>query len=88
MVEDKIDTAQIKIIDHSRWYPGWVYASSPRLTQETVEKIKEAMLKLDYDDPEHRNILETARFKGFVPSQDQDFDPIRELSEKVGLGLD
>ncbi len=88
VVEDKIDTHQIKIIDHSRWYPGWVYASSPRLTQETVEKIKEAMLKLDYDDPEHRDILEAARFKGFVPSKDQDFDPIRELSEKVGLELD
>ncbi|WP_291320258.1 phosphate/phosphite/phosphonate ABC transporter substrate-binding protein [Desulfonatronospira sp.] len=88
VVEDKIDTRQIKIIDHSRWYPGWVYAHSPRLTDETVARIKEAMLNLDYDNPEHREILEAARFKGFVPSSDEDFDPIRDLSEKVGLELD
>ena len=88
VVEDKVDVDQIKIIDHTRWYPGWVYAHSPRLTEETVQKIKKAMLSLDYEDPEHRAILEAAHFKGFVPSEDQDFNPIRELSQKVGLELD
>ncbi len=88
VVEDKIDINQIKIIDNTSSYPGWVYAYSPRLTLETVEKIREAMLKLDYDNPEHRAIFEAARFIGFIPSSDQDFDPIRELSQKVGLVLD
>ena len=38
--------------------------------------------------PEHRLILDAAKFIGFVPSDDQDFDQIRELSKKVGLDLD
>jgi phosphonate transport system substrate-binding protein len=88
VVEDKIDINQIKIIDNTRSYPGWVYAYSPRLTNETVEKIREAMLKLDYDNPEHKALFDAARFIGFIPSSDQDFDPIRELSHKVGLDLD
>lgn len=88
VVEDKIDINQIKIIDNTRSYPGWVYAYSPRLTKETVEKIREAMLKLDYDNPEHKALFDAARFIGFIPSSDQDFDPIRELSQKVGLDLD
>jgi phosphonate transport system substrate-binding protein len=88
VVEDKIDINQIKIIDNTRSYPGWVYAYSPRLTNETVEKIREAMLRLDYDNPDHKALFDAARFIGFIPSSDQDFDPIRELSHKVGLDLD
>jgi phosphonate transport system substrate-binding protein len=89
VVEDKIDISQIKIIDHTRWYPGWVYAYSPRLSKEVVTQIRDAMLKLDYENnPRHRDILEAARFIGFVPSDDQDFDPIRELGRKTGLNLD
>lgn len=89
VVKDKIDIDQIKIVDTSRWYPGWVYAYSPRLPPEVVERIRTAMLRLDYTgDPRHREILDAAKCIGLIPSNDQDFDPIRELSTKVGLDLD
>jgi len=89
VVENKIDINQIKVVATSRSYPGWVYAYSPRLPQEAAEKIKNALLKLDYGhDPRHRAILDAARFIGFVPSDDRDFDPVRELSKKVGLDLE
>jgi phosphonate transport system substrate-binding protein len=89
VVEDKIDVNQIKVVESSRWYPGWVYAHSPRLSEEVTERIRDAMLKLDYEnDPRHRAILDAAKFIGFVPSDDEDFASIRELSEKVGLDLD
>lgn len=89
VVADKIDISQIKVIDHSRWYPGWVYAYSPRLPQESADRIRDALLTLDYEhDPRHHSILDAAKFIGFMPSDDRDFDPIRELSQKVGLHLD
>lgn len=89
VVKDKIDTSQIKVIETSRWYPGWVYSYSPQLPQEVADKIKNAMLRLDYHkDPRHRAILEAAKCIGLVSSDDQDFDPIRDLSKKVGLNLD
>ncbi len=89
VVKNKIDINQIKVIASSRWYPGWVYAYSPRLSQDVVDKIRNAMLKLDYtNNPQHRQILDAAKFIGFVPSDDRDFDPIRELSNKVGLDID
>jgi phosphonate transport system substrate-binding protein len=89
VVEDKIDINQIKVVANSRWYPGWVYAHSPTVPQEVVDKIRDAMLKLDYaHNPEHRAILDAAKFIGFVPSDDRDFDPVRELSKKVGLNLE
>ena len=89
VVKDKIDTNQIKVIANSNWYPGWVYAYSPRLSQDVAHRIRDAMLKLDYNNnPQHRLILDAAKFIGFVPSDDQDFDQVRKLSKKVGLDLD
>lgn len=89
VVKDKIDVGQIKVVDNSRWYPGWVYAYSPRLSKEVVDKIRGAMLALDYvNNSEHRQILDAAKFVGFIASDDHDFDPIRELSKKVGLDIE
>ncbi len=89
VVKDKIDINQIKVIANSIWYPGWVYAYSSRLSQDKIDKIRNAMLKLDYkNNPQHRQILDAAKFIGFVPSDDRDFDQVRELSKKVGLDLD
>lgn len=89
VVQDKIDINQIKVVDSSRRYPGWVYASSPRLSEDAVDRIRTAMLQLDYEhNPQHKLIFDAAKFIGFVPSDDRDFDPIRELSKKVGLDLD
>lgn len=89
VVQDKIDIDQIKVIDSSRWYPGWVYAYSPRLSEDVADRIRAAMLALDYENnPRHRLILDAAKFIGFVPSDDRDFDQIRELSKNVGLNLE
>ncbi len=89
VVENKIDIDQIKVVATSRPYPGWVYAHSPKLSQEAADKIRAALLKLDYaHNPRHRAILEAAKSVGFVPSDDSDFDPVRELSKKVGLDLE
>jgi phosphonate transport system substrate-binding protein len=89
VVKDKIDINQIKVVDSSSWYPGWVYAYSPRLSHDVADRIRDAMLNLDYkNNPDHRLILDAAKFIGFVPSDDRDFDQVRELNKKVGLDLD
>ena len=84
VLENKIDISQIKIVATTKPFPGWIYSYSPRLPRESVDKIRAAMLKLNYtNDPRHRAILDTARFIGFAPSDDRDFDPVRELNRKV-----
>lgn len=89
VVRDKIDISKLKVIANSNRYPGWVYAHSPRLSQEVVDKIRAAMLRLDYkNDTRHRAILDAAKCIGIVASDDHDFDPVRDLSKKVGLGLE
>jgi len=87
VVSDKIDIKEIRVVASSRWYPGWVYAARKDLAPEIVEKIKKALLKLDYSRKEHRQILQTAEIMGIIPSGDKDFDPVRKLAAKLGMRL-
>ena len=87
LVADRIDIKKIRVIADTRWYPGWVYAARADMEPEIVEKIKKAFLKLDYNQNEHKRILETADIIGIISSEDQDFDPVRELIAHVGISL-
>lgn len=87
VVSDKIDINEIRVVANSRWYPGWVYAARKDLSSEMVEKIKQALLKLNYSTKEHRKILQTARIMGVISSVDQDFNPVRKLAANLGMGF-
>jgi phosphonate transport system substrate-binding protein len=87
VVADKIDVNEIRVIANTRWYPGWVYAARSGLPEEIVSKIKQALLKLDPQDSETRTILDAAHFAKIIDSRDAEFEPVRELSAKIGLRL-
>lgn len=87
VVADRIDIKKIRVIANTPWYPGWVYAAKAEMESEIVEKIKKAFLKLDFNQNEHRRILEAADIIGIISSEDQDFDPVRELAAQVGISL-
>ncbi len=88
VVADKIDINEIRVIANTRWYPGWVYAARAGLEPKIVEKIRKALLKLDFNQKEHQHILEAADFIGVIPSDDRDFNPVRELAARVGISLE
>lgn len=88
VVADKIDVGEIRVIAHTRWYPGWVYAARKDLDPQVVEKIKAALLKLDRNNQEHRQIFESAKINAVIPSHDGEFNSIRDLLKKVGIGED
>lgn len=88
VVADKIDIGRIRVIAHSKWYPCWVYASRRELDQESVGKIRDALLKLNYDNPEHRKILDMADITGVTPSKDSEFNSVRDLLTGLGIDLD
>jgi phosphonate transport system substrate-binding protein len=83
ILADKIDTKQIRVLAHSRWYPGWVYAARRGLPPDILAKIKESLLSLDLKNPVHREILEKARFTGLLPATDADYEAVRRLAEAV-----
>lgn len=85
VLDGKIDVEKIRVLAQTRAYPGWVFASRKGLDPEIVEKISAAMYTLDIRLPEHAAILDRARVSGIIPARDSDYDPIRELAQKLGL---
>jgi len=86
ILADKIDLKQIRILAYSRWYPGWVYAARRGLEPAVVEKIKQALLALNMQNPEDKAILEKAGFVAVIPAQDADFNGVRRLADIVESG--
>lgn len=88
VVADKVDISQIKVVAQSRFYPGWVFSSRHGLDEEIRKKVQEAMVRLDYDNPDHKRILDAADVFGIIAASDEDFDSVRELAEKLEISLD
>ena len=86
VVRDKIDLSRIRVLAHTPWYPGWVYAARKDLNPSTRKKISDALQRLDPAIPEHRAILAQAGFERVIPSGDGEFDTIRTLMRKVRGG--
>ncbi len=88
VVADKVDVSEIRVVAQSRFYPGWVFSSRHGLDEEIRQKIQEAMVRLDHDNPHHRGILDAADIFGIIAAGDEDFDSVRDLAEKLEISLD
>ena len=83
VVASRINISDIRIISNTPLYPGWVYATRKNLDAEIIQKIKTALLALDFNKKEDRPILEAANFIKVIPSKDPEFDPIRKLANDL-----
>jgi len=85
VVAGKIHVSSIRVIARTDPFPGWVYAANRNLDKEVIEKIKQALVRLDFNQPRHRDILEAADFIKVIPSRDDDFNSVRDLTGILGL---
>jgi len=58
------------------------------LNQEIVDKLKKALLSLDWNNENDRKILKTANFIKVISSNDAEFDSVRKLAERLNINLD
>ena len=85
ILKDRIDLSQIRILAETRLYPGWVYAARKDLNPEIVDKIAQAMFSLTMENEKDAVILEAAKMRGIIPATDADYNPIRDLADKLQL---
>lgn len=85
IVRDKINIEKIKIVAETERFPGWVYAARRDLSPKIIEKIKYCMFRMSMDNPEQASILYQAGMRGIIPAEDSDYNPVRELTEMLGL---
>ena len=84
----RVDVSQIRVLGHTRWYPGWVFAARKGLDEQTVSAIQGALCRLDARDKQHAEILEAADIVGIIPAADKDFDGVRDLAHTLGMNLE
>lgn len=85
IVGHNLEPGSMRVLATTPGYPSWVYAARKGLDPGIVAKVREALLALSDQDPEHEAILQAAGMRGIIPAEDRDYDPVRELLAKLGL---
>lgn len=81
----KVDTNKVKVFWTTPPYVDYVWTVRSELDPALRERITAAFLKLRYDDPAQRKLLDLHRTKGYIPAKDADWKGIEEAAKAAGL---
>lgn len=81
----KVDINKVKVFWTTPPYVDYVWIVRGDLDPGLRERIASAFLKLSYDNPEHRRLLDLHRTKGYIRARDEDWKGIEEAAVAAGL---
>lgn len=73
---------KLRVLWNSAEYTPHAFAAHPRISNETVARIKAVMLNMA-TDPEGAVLLQTLGFKGIVAAQTQEYDNISSMETSI-----
>ena len=81
----KIDTKKTHVFWTTPPYVDYVWVARGGVPEEVRKKFKQALLKLDYANPEHKKIMDLQRTRKFIPAKDSDWDGIKKAAIAAGM---
>ncbi len=81
----KVDPSKVQVFWTTPPYVDYVWTARADLDPGLRERITQAFLKLKYENPEDRRILDLHRTKGYIKAQDEDWKGIEEAAVAAGL---
>jgi len=81
----KVDLNKITVFWTTPPYVDYVWTARSDLDPGLRERITQAFLKLKYDNPEHKKLLDLHRTKGYIKAQDEDWKGTEEAAISAGL---
>lgn len=81
----KINTDKVAVFWTTPPYVDYVWTVRAGVDKATVDKITKAFLKLDYNKPADKKLLDLHRTKGYIPAKDEDWKGIEEAAVSAGL---
>ena len=81
----KVDTNKVHIFWTTPPYVDYVWTVRAGVDKGTADKITKAFLKLDYNKPDDKNLLDLHRTKGYIAAKDEDWKGIEEAALAAGL---
>jgi phosphonate transport system substrate-binding protein len=80
-----VDSKQLVVIGRTALVPTRVFCPRRDVSSDIVNKVSQALLRLDKQVPEHEKILYHAELGGFQKANDEDYDQLRmRLDIKIG----
>jgi phosphonate transport system substrate-binding protein len=81
----KVDTDKVMVFWTTPPFVDYVWTVRGGLDKGIVEKISKAFLKLDYNNPDDRKLLDLHRTKGYIPAKDEQWKSVEEAAMATGL---
>jgi phosphonate transport system substrate-binding protein len=81
----KVDLSKVSIFWTTPPYVDYVWTVRAGVDKATVDKITKAFLKLDYNKPDDKKLLDLHRTKGYIAAKDEDWKSIEEAAVAAGL---
>jgi phosphonate transport system substrate-binding protein len=81
----KVDTSKVGVFWTTPSYVDYVWTAHSELDPGLRERITQAFLRLRYENPEDRKLLDLHRTKGYVKAADEDWKGIEEAAIAAGL---
>ncbi len=81
----KVDLAKVTVFWTTPPYVDYVWTARSDLDAGLRERITQAFLRLKYENPEDRKLLDLHRTKGYIKASDEDWKGIEEAAIAAGL---
>ena len=81
----RIDTNKVRVFWTTPPYVDYAWTVRADLSPAIREQIAGAFLRLRYENPEHRRLLDLHRTRGYVRARDEDWRAIEEAALASGL---
>jgi len=81
----KVDLSKVDVFYTTPPYVDYVWTARGDLDRGLQERITAAFLKLDYNNPEHRQLLDLHRTGKYIKANDADWKGIEEAAIAAGL---
>jgi ABC-type phosphate/phosphonate transport system substrate-binding protein len=86
-VEGSADLARIRVIGTTDSFPNWCLAAFPETDPAVVANVRDAVLKLWAQNPEHASILEAMGAGGFAGTDPEQYQIVLDLVAALGVPL-
>ena len=81
----KVDLAKVNVFYTTPPYVDYVWTARGDLDMGIQDKIVAAFLKLDYNNPQHRKLLDLHRTKKYIRANDTDWKSVEDAAISAGL---
>jgi phosphonate transport system substrate-binding protein len=83
--QKKVDTAKVRVFATTPTYFDYNWTVRGDLDPALVKKLADAFLKLDPNNPEHKEIMALQRTSKFIPTKKENYDGIEQAAHAAGL---